>query len=80
MTSGTAVPLVTVAVILPLPSASLLLPNPLTTRITPPSAIDRSGGEQERVPVAVEGDAFAGNLETIVDGFGNSQYFEIARR
>lgn len=80
MTSGTAVPLVTVAVILPLPTTALLFPNPLTTRITPPAAIDRRGDQQENVLVAVDCSAFTNDVQAIVNVLGDRQNFEIAGR
>jgi hypothetical protein len=63
---------------IPLPSTALLLPNPLTTRVTPSTAIDRCRRHQEGMLLAVESYAFANNFEAIVDGFGDSEHFEIA--
>jgi hypothetical protein len=80
MTSGTAVPLVTAAITLPPAAASLLLPNPLTTRVTPPSAIDWRRRHQESMLISIESHAFADNLQAIINRLGDSQHFEIARR
>jgi hypothetical protein len=80
MTSGTAVPLVTTVITLPPAAASLLLPNPLTTRVTPPSAIDWRRRHQESMLIAIQSHAFADNLQAIINRLGDSQHFEIARR
>lgn len=77
MISGTAMPLVTVAAILPPPATALLFPNPLTTRITPSTAIDRCRRHQEGMLLAVESYAFANNFEAVIDCLGDNQHFEI---
>ena len=78
MTSGTAMPRVRMATRIPLPSTALLLPNPLTTRITPSTAIDRCRRHQKGMLLAVESYAFADNLEAVIDRLGDSENFEIA--
>jgi hypothetical protein len=80
MTSGTAVPLVATVITLPPAAASLLLPNPLTTRVTPPSAIDWRRRHQESMLIAIESHAFADDLQAVINRPGDSQHFEIARR
>jgi len=63
----------------PPPAAPVLFPNPLTTGIAPLPAIDRRRGQQKSVLVAVDCNAFTNNEAAIVDGFGDSQHFEVAR-
>ena len=61
----------------PLPSTALLLPNPLTTRVTPSTAIDRCRRHQKGMLLAVESYAFADNLEAVIDRLGDSENFEV---
>jgi hypothetical protein len=63
----------------PPPAAPLLHPNPLTTGIAPLPSIDLCRGQQESVLIAVDCNAFTNDEAAIVDGFGDSQHFEVAR-
>lgn len=78
--SRRSMPRVRVATRFPRPSTPLLRPNPLATRIAPIPAIDRRRGQQERMLLAIDANAFTNNEAAIVDGFGDSEYFKVARR